>query len=46
VEVVADVRDLFVQLVGRVRQDSPLAPPVRSTVNSCLQAGHVTAAAV
>ena len=34
VEVVGNVRDLFEQTVGRVRHDSPLAPPVMSTVNS------------
>ena len=44
VEVVGDVRDLFPETVGRVRQDPPGASPARSTVNSCPQAGQVTAA--
>lgn len=46
VQVVSEVRDLLVETIGRVRDYSPRRLPDRSTVNSCLQAGHVTAACV
>jgi hypothetical protein len=38
------VRDLREKVVGRVRQDSPEAPPARSTVNSWAHDGQVTVA--
>jgi hypothetical protein len=44
VERLGQVRDLCEQVFGRVRQDSPGAPPAMSTVNSLSQDGHVTAA--
>jgi hypothetical protein len=44
VQVVSEVRDLFLQAVGRVRDYSPRRLPDRSMANSWLQAGHVTAA--
>ena len=46
VEVVGHVRDLFEELLDRVRHDPPGRPPATSTVNSCWQLGHVTAARV
>jgi hypothetical protein len=35
VEVKGDVRDLLVELVGRVRHDSPRRPPATSTAKEC-----------
>ena len=46
VEMKRDVRDLFVDPVGRVRHDSPRRPPATSTANWCSQLGQVTAALV
>jgi hypothetical protein len=46
VEVVGNVRDLLKQLISRVRHDSPLASPDKSTVNSWWQDGQVTTAEV
>src|SRR3954471_18066569 len=43
-QVVSHVRDLFIEPVGRVRQDPPRRSPAISTVNSWLHAGQVTAA--
>jgi len=45
-EVISDVRDLFVKAFGRVRRYSPRRPPATSTANSCSQFGQVTAARV
>ncbi|GAA3638679.1 hypothetical protein GCM10022236_46350 [Microlunatus ginsengisoli] len=46
VQVVGDVRDLFVQTIGRVRQDSPRRPPETSTAKWWSQEGQVTVARV
>ena len=46
VEVVGDVRDLFHQLLGRVRHDPPGASPLMSTANPCAHVGHVTSTRV
>ena len=46
VQVISEVRDLLAQTVGRVRDYSPRRLPDRSMVNSCVQAGQVTAARV
>ena len=40
----SDVRDLFEQLVGRVRHDPPWRPPATSTANSVSHCGQVTRA--
>ncbi len=45
-KVVCDVRDLLVELVWRVRQNPPGAPPATSTAKSCLHEGQVTLARV
>jgi hypothetical protein len=44
VEAGGNVRDLVEQVPGRVRQDSPGAPPATSTVKAWSQDGQVTAA--
>lgn len=46
VQVVGDVRDLLVQPIGRVRQDSPRRPPETSTAKWCSHDGQVTVALV
>src|SRR3954468_791369 len=43
VQVVADVRDLLPQPIGRVRHDPPGASPAMSTANSWPQCGQATA---